>query len=75
MTAMIGASMIAKMGVMLTCFQSGNGRACLITMKIPFAFATGYGERIAYPPSVEAVRKIVKPYTTDALRDALAGEP
>ena len=43
----------------------------LMALKVPFAFATGYGEQIAFPTEFAAVPKIRKPYSTDTLRTTL----
>ena len=43
----------------------------LMALKVPFAFATGYGEQIAFPPEFAAVPKIRKPYSTETLRTTL----
>lgn len=40
-------------------------------LKVPFAFATGYGEQIAFPAEFAHVPKIRKPYSTDMLRATL----
>ena len=39
-----------------------------MALKVPFAFATGYGEQIAFPTEFAAVTKIRKPYSTETLR-------
>ena len=43
----------------------------LVEIGVPFAFATGYGEQIAFPAAFSAAEKIRKPYSTDTLRKAL----
>jgi CheY-like chemotaxis protein len=43
----------------------------LAEIGIPFAFATGYGEQIAFPDAFRETQKIRKPYSTDTLRQAL----
>jgi light-regulated signal transduction histidine kinase (bacteriophytochrome) len=43
----------------------------LIALSVPFAFASGYGEKIAYPEIFSATPKILKPYTLSMLQDAL----
>lgn len=41
---------------------------------IPFAFATGYGERIAFPEAFRDRPMLLKPYTEAAVRAVLCGE-
>ncbi len=41
--------------------------AMLVERGAPFAFATGYGEQIAFPESFAGAPRIRKPYTTDTL--------
>jgi CheY-like chemotaxis protein len=43
----------------------------LQALKVPFAFATVYGEQIAFPKEFAAVPKIRKPYSTETLRATL----
>ena len=38
---------------------------------VPFAFATGYGEQLAFPDAFAAIPKLRKPYTSDILRTTL----
>jgi hypothetical protein len=38
---------------------------------VPFVFATGY-DKESLPPSLEGVSVLSKPFSTSALRDALA---
>lgn len=40
-------------------------------LAIPFAFATGYGEQVAYPPSLRESAQLRKPYSREAIRDLL----
>lgn len=47
----------------------------LASMGIPFAFTTGYGEDIAFPPKLLGVPRVRKPYTADALLAAMRVEP
>ena len=44
----------------------------LLERKIPFGFATGYGETVVVPERFRHVNVISKPYVEDALRAALA---
>ncbi len=44
----------------------------LLARKIPFVFATGYGETVVVPERFKHVHVISKPYVEDALRAALA---
>jgi two-component sensor histidine kinase/CheY-like chemotaxis protein len=44
----------------------------LTEMGVPFVFATGYGEQVAFPPEFSDVPKLRKPYSIDALREAVA---
>ena len=41
------------------------------TIGIRFAFATGYGEQVAFPVAFNEAPKIRKPYSTDTLRAVL----
>jgi light-regulated signal transduction histidine kinase (bacteriophytochrome)/CheY-like chemotaxis protein len=43
----------------------------LAEMGVPFAFTTGYGEDIAFPPKLLGVPRVRKPYTGDALASVL----
>jgi light-regulated signal transduction histidine kinase (bacteriophytochrome)/CheY-like chemotaxis protein len=43
----------------------------LAGMGVRFAFATGYGEDIAFPPKLLGVARLRKPYTADMLANAL----
>ena len=43
----------------------------LLELKIPFAFATGYGERAPLPPELESVPVIQKPYMPEAIVAAM----
>jgi CheY-like chemotaxis protein len=43
----------------------------LTELGVPFVFATGYGEQIAFPPEFSDVPKLRKPYSIEALRDAV----
>ena len=43
----------------------------LVEIGVPFAFATGYGEQIAFPVAFNEAPKIRKPYSTDTLRAVL----
>jgi light-regulated signal transduction histidine kinase (bacteriophytochrome) len=43
----------------------------LSALAIPFAFTTGYGEDIAFPPKLLGVPRVRKPYTGDALAQVL----
>ena len=38
---------------------------------VPFVFATGYGEQVAFPPEFSDVPKLRKPYSIDSLREAV----
>jgi CheY-like chemotaxis protein len=40
-------------------------------LRIPFVFATGYGEQLAYPEAFVATPKLRKPYTIHSLQKAL----
>jgi light-regulated signal transduction histidine kinase (bacteriophytochrome) len=40
-------------------------------LAVPFAFTTGYGEDIAFPPKLLGVTRIRKPYSASALRATL----
>lgn len=44
----------------------------LRAQRVPFVFATGYGENLAMPDRFKEVRVISKPYVVDAVRAALA---
>ena len=44
----------------------------LTEIGVPFVFATGYGEQVAFPPEFSDVPKLRKPYSIDALREAIA---
>src|SRR6202012_2331139 len=44
----------------------------LTEMKIPFIFATGYGERAPIPPELSSAPVIQKPYTKEVVEGALA---
>ena len=41
-------------------------------LRVPFVFATGYGESFRIPPELGAVPLVRKPYTADTLRRVLA---
>jgi ActR/RegA family two-component response regulator len=43
----------------------------LAALGVPFAFTTGYGEDIAFPPKLLGVQRIRKPYTAEALLGAM----
>ena len=43
----------------------------LTELGVPFVFATGYGEQIAFPPEFSDVPKLRKPYSIEALREAV----
>jgi two-component sensor histidine kinase len=43
----------------------------LLDRRIPFAFASGYGEQVAFPPEFGDVERVRKPYDANALREAL----
>jgi len=43
----------------------------LAGLKIPFVFATGYGEQFPVPAAFADAPKIVKPYNVDTLRAVL----
>lgn len=45
----------------------------LASMGVRFAFATGYGEDIAFPPKLLGVERVRKPYTRDTLAGLLRG--
>ncbi|GAH93395.1 unnamed protein product, partial [marine sediment metagenome] len=45
----------------------------LVDLGVPFAFASGYGEQIAFPPRLSNVPRMRKPYSTDALRETIEG--
>jgi hypothetical protein len=38
---------------------------------VPFVFATGYGEQVAFPPEFSDAPKLRKPYSIDSLREAV----
>jgi light-regulated signal transduction histidine kinase (bacteriophytochrome) len=40
----------------------------LMEIGVPFAFATGYGEQLAFPDAFAAIPKLRKPYTSDILK-------
>lgn len=42
---------------------------------VPFAFATGYDERFAFPEPFRDVPMLLKPYTEAAIRTVLSGKP
>jgi light-regulated signal transduction histidine kinase (bacteriophytochrome) len=44
----------------------------LLELKVPFIFATGYGERAPIPPELAAAPVIQKPYTREVVESALA---
>jgi light-regulated signal transduction histidine kinase (bacteriophytochrome)/CheY-like chemotaxis protein len=43
----------------------------LLEMKVPFVFATGYGERAPIPAELESVNVIQKPYTREVIEGVL----
>ena len=43
----------------------------LVELKIPFAFATGYGEQIAFPRELAAIPKLSKPYSGESLQQLM----
>ena len=43
----------------------------LSQLGIPFVFTTGYGDRYAFPAHFADARILCKPYTLEALRDAI----
>ena len=43
----------------------------LAEAKVPFVFASGYGDKENYPPRFAAIDVLVKPYTPETLRTAL----
>jgi len=43
----------------------------LAEIGVPFVFATGYGEQVAFPPEFSDVSKLRKPYSIDSLREAV----
>jgi light-regulated signal transduction histidine kinase (bacteriophytochrome)/CheY-like chemotaxis protein len=43
----------------------------LMHMGVPFAFATGYGDQLAFPDAFAAIPKLRKPYTSDILKKLL----
>lgn len=54
----------------------GEGKSFAIAQRlhekgVPFAFATGYRDGIAFPPVFAQVPIVTKPYTPDGLREAL----
>jgi len=42
---------------------------------VPFVFATGYGERFAFPEPFRDASMLLKPYTEAAVRAVLYGKP
>lgn len=44
----------------------------LLELKVPFVFATGYGERAPIPAELESAPVVQKPYTRDVVEAALA---
>jgi CheY-like chemotaxis protein len=44
----------------------------LLELKVPFIFATGYGEQAPIPPELAAAPVIQKPYTREVVENALA---
>jgi len=44
----------------------------LSELKVPFVFATGYGERAPIPAELESAPVVQKPYTRDVVEAALA---
>lgn len=44
----------------------------LCELGIPFAFATGYGDKYAFPAHLAQVRIVSKPYTVEAVYAAIA---
>jgi light-regulated signal transduction histidine kinase (bacteriophytochrome)/CheY-like chemotaxis protein len=44
----------------------------LTEIGVPFVFATGYGEQVAFPPEFSDAPKLRKPYSIDSLRAAVA---
>jgi light-regulated signal transduction histidine kinase (bacteriophytochrome) len=44
----------------------------LTELGVPFVFATGYGEQVAFPPEFSDAPKLRKPYSIDSLRAAVA---
>jgi DNA-binding LytR/AlgR family response regulator len=47
----------------------------LLEMKVPFVFATGYGERAPIPAELSAVPVLQKPYTREVVEAALMKYP
>jgi two-component SAPR family response regulator len=47
----------------------------LAELKVPFIFATGYGERAPIPAELGFAPVIQKPYTRDTIERAIAGLP
>jgi CheY-like chemotaxis protein len=43
----------------------------LLALEIPFAFMTGYGEHLAFPPEFADVCKVRKPFTPELLLSAI----
>jgi CheY-like chemotaxis protein len=43
----------------------------LAEIGVPFVFATGYGEQVAFPPEFSDAPKLRKPYSIDSLREAV----
>lgn len=44
-------------------------------LDLPFAFASGYGEQVAFPDEYAPVKRVRKPYTADALLQIFMPEP
>jgi CheY-like chemotaxis protein len=47
--------------------------ARLVALGVPFAFASGYGEQVAFPDGVAAMPRLRKPYAAEALRAVIQG--
>jgi CheY-like chemotaxis protein len=45
----------------------------LSELNIRFAFATGYGDDLAFPPALGVAPKLRKPYTSQSIKDVLIG--
>jgi light-regulated signal transduction histidine kinase (bacteriophytochrome)/CheY-like chemotaxis protein len=45
----------------------------LIGLGVPFAFASGYGEQVAFPEAVAAMPRLRKPYALETLREVMRG--
>ena len=45
----------------------------LADLNIRFAFATGYGDQLAFPPRFDAAPKLRKPYTAQSMKKILLG--